>query len=84
MPIVRFFTGAGNGPIPHSVVNMPAVPRRGETYTSLRSGSPTFYSVHKVVYVEDQDPIVMLLVDEDSTVEDIVCAVTHPPEDVEA
>lgn len=83
MPTVRFFTGGGASPIPHSVVHMPAVPREGETYASLRSGYPSFYSVHKVVWVEGLDPIVMLLVCEDDSVEDIVCAITHP-EDVEA
>lgn len=81
MVTVRFFVGGGEGPVPHSVVQMPAVPREGETYVSLRSGYPAFYFVHKVVHVEGQRPIVLLLVDEDEIVEEIVTAVTHPAED---
>ena len=81
MVSVRFFVGGGEGPVPHSVVRMPVVPREGETYVSLRSGYPSFYFVHKVVHVEGQLPIVMLIVDEDRAVEDIVIAVTHPAED---
>ena len=81
MVTVRFFVGGGDGPVPHSVVQMPAVPRVGETYVSLRSGYPAFYFVHKVVHVEGQLPIVMLIVDEDRAVEDIVVAVTYPAED---
>lgn len=84
MPTVRFFVGGGDGPEPHSVVYMPAVPREGETYVSLRSGYPSFYWVHKTIYIEGEDPIVMLLVEEDRAVEDIVIAVTHPAEDVSA
>ncbi|RYG22282.1 hypothetical protein EON82_17435 [bacterium] len=81
MPTVRFFTAGGDSPLPHSIVSLPVVPREGESYVSLRSGYPSFYSVLRVVHVEGNDPIVMLLVDEDRSVEDIVISMTHPAED---